>query len=187
MLAIRVTATPTLGSRRPDTRAVGQCLEAAHDHALSGFHAAGDLDEVRVEGWDHTAYLHPEARLPRHAAGTALLSPFDSLIWERDRTERLFGFRYRIEIYVPEPDRIYGYYVLPFLLDGELVARVDLKADRKGGRLLVQAAHVEPGQEGTRVVRALAAELSEMGRWLGLGEVAMADRGNLAASLRAKL
>ena len=91
-------------------------------HVLGDLASAGELKEVEVAGWSHTGYVHPDARLPRRGAGTALLSPFDSLIWERDRTERLFGFVYRIEIYVPEPDRVYGYYVLPFLMEGELVA-----------------------------------------------------------------
>ncbi len=147
----------------------------------------GELEEVEIEGWSHTAYLHPAARCPQRATGTTLLSPFDSLIWERDRTERLFGFLYRIEIYVPEPDRVYGYYVLPFLMDGELVARVDLKASRKDGELLVRAAHIEPKRNRARVAAALAAELEEMGRWLGLAKVVVAQRGNLASALRTEL
>jgi len=122
--------------------------------------------------------------LSRKPAGTALLSPFDSLIWSRDRVERIFRFRYRIEIYVPKDQRQYGYYVLPFLLDGELVARVDLKADRKGRRLLVQSAHIEPGREPTRVAVALASELRSMAAWLDLDEVEIVDRGELAAPLR---
>ena len=111
------------------------------------------------------------------------MSPFDSLIWNRDRVERIFGFRYRIEIYVPKEERQYGYYVLPFLLDGDLVARVDLKADRKGRRLLVQAAHLEPGQVAQRVVPSLEAELRAMATWLGLDELVVVDRGDLARSL----
>ena len=154
---------------------------------LTELSAGGELEEVEVEGWLHPAYLHPAARLPRRATGTTLLSPFDSLIWERDRTERVFGFLYRIEIYVPEPDRVYGYYVLPFLLDGELVARVDLKANRKEGKLLVRAAHIEPGHDRGRVAEALAAELEEMGHWLGLDEVVLGQRGNLAGALRTYL
>ena len=102
-----------------------------------------------MRGWRHPAYRVPGVPVPRRITGRALLCPFDPLIWERDRTERIFGFRYRIEIYVPEPKRQYGYYVFPFLLDGELVARVDLKADRKAGVLRVPGAFAEPGA-GTR-------------------------------------
>ncbi len=144
----------------------------------------GALVPVAVAGWRHSAYLHPDAVIPRRATGTALLSPFDSLVWNRDRVERMFGFRYRIEIYVPKPQRQYGYYVLPFLLDGDLVARVDLKADRKGRRLLVQTAHLEPGHEASRVVPPLTKELRAMAAWLGLDEVVIVDRGDLASSLR---
>jgi len=144
----------------------------------------GALVPVAVAGWRHPAYLHPDAVIPRRTTGTALLSPFDSLVWNRDRVERMFGFRYRIEIYVPKPQRQYGYYVLPFLLDGDLVARVDLKADRKGRRLLVQTAHLEPGHEASRVVPPLTKELRAMAAWLGLDEVVIVDRGDLASSLR---
>jgi len=150
---------------------------------LEDLAAEGLVTRVIVEGWRHPAYLHPAVAMPRRAPGTALLSPFDSLVWNRDRVERLFGFRYRIEIYVPKEQRQYGYYVLPFLLDGDLVARVDLKADRKGRRLLVQAAHLEPGQDASRVSAPLEAELRAMASWLGLDEVVVVDRGDLARSL----
>lgn len=154
---------------------------------LEDLAAEGSVTAVAVDGWRHPAYLHPSARTPRRAAGTALLSPFDSLVWNRDRVERLFGFRYRIEIYVPKEQRQYGYYVLPFLLDGELVARVDLKADRKGRRLLVQASHLESGQEASRVAPPLAIEIQVMASWLGLDGVTVMDRGDLARRLAAAL
>jgi uncharacterized protein YcaQ len=143
----------------------------------------GRLIAAQVEGWKQRAYLHPEARVPRQVDGRALLSPFDSLVWNRDRTERVFGFRYRIEIYTPPPKRVYGYFVLPFLLDGHFVGRVDLKADRAAGTLLVQAAHAEPGVATTEVAAALAAELVSMATWLGLERVVSVGRGDLAAAL----
>jgi uncharacterized protein YcaQ len=134
---------------------------------------AGEVEAVAVRGWRQTAYRSHDARLPRRIEGTALLCPFDPLIWYRERTERLFGFRYRIEIYVPEPQRTHGYYVFPFLLDGELVARVDLKADRAGGVLRVPGVFAEPGVHAGRVVPALAGALGEMAGWLGLDGVAV--------------
>ena len=155
--------------------------------ALDGLVADGLLVPATVEGWRHTAYLSPDVVLPRGAAGAALLSPFDPLVWNRDRVERLFGFRYRIEIYVPREQRIHGYYVLPFLLDGELVARVDLKADRKSGRLLVQAAHLEAECELAMVAAALGTELRSMASWLGLEDVVVVGRGDLAPALQRSL
>jgi uncharacterized protein YcaQ len=144
----------------------------------------GALTPVTVEGWRHPAYLHPGCSVPRRSSGTALLSPFDPLVWNRDRLERLFGFRYRIEIYVPKDQRIYGYYVLPFLLDGEFVARVDLKADRRRRRLLVQAAHLEPGHDAVRVAGAVTDELCAAATWLGLDEIEVMRSGDLSEDLR---
>ena len=145
---------------------------------------AGDLLPAQVEGWRQTAYLAPDAKLPRWVRGAALLSPFDPLIWERARTERLFGFRYRIEIYTPAPKRKHGYYVLPFLLDERLVARVDLKADRAAATLRAKAIHGEPEIDKDEVAAALAPELRRMADWLGLDRVSIGRRGDLGPALR---
>jgi uncharacterized protein YcaQ len=144
---------------------------------------AGALEKVAVDGWRGHVYLAAGARLPRRATGAALLSPFDNMIWRRERTERMFGLRYRIGIYTPADQREHGYYVYPFLMDDALVARVDLKADRAAGRLLVQAAHLEAGADAGETAARLAAELASVAAWQGLGEVAVMKKGGLAAAL----
>lgn len=148
---------------------------------------AGDLLPVTVQGWDQPAFLSPDARRPRRTTANALLSPFDSLIWERQRTERLFGLRFRLEIYTPAEKREHGYYVLPFLMGERIAARVDLKADRKAGALLVQAAHAEPEETHGPVAEALAVELRRLAGWLGLERVTVVGAGDLAPALGAAL
>jgi uncharacterized protein YcaQ len=167
----------------PDLRDYYRLSPERSRAAVAELVEAGRLEPVTVPGWRHPAYRHAEARTPRRIEGRALLCPFDPVVWERDRTERLFGFHYRIEIYVPEPKRVYGYYVFPFLLDGELVGRVDVKADRQAGVLRVPGAFSEPGVHTPRVVTELAAELRAMAEWLGLDGVAVGERGDLAAPL----
>lgn len=158
---------------------------------LAAMVADGQLELVEVEGWPEPAIHHPDAVLPRRVDACALVSPFDTAMWERSRVERLHDFRYAIEIYVPQHKRVHGYYVLPLLLGDTYVARVDLKADRAGRRLLVQAAHAEPdlaarGTDEGEVAERLLGELRTMATWLGLDDVVVADRGDLAPALVAQ-
>ena len=199
--AVRATPTPEpADAQRELVRVAARALGVATEPDLGDYFrlprrdskarvaelvAAGELIPAQVAGWSHEAYLWPQARQPRRANSRALLSPFDPLVWFRQRAERLFGFRYRIEIYTPAPKRIYGYYVLPFLLGEELVARVDLKSDRDRGALLVQGAFAEAGADPRHVAGELAAELREAAAWLGLDDVRVGRRGDLARPLAA--
>jgi hypothetical protein len=157
-------------------------LQADARKAAEELAEAGVLERVEVEGWPR-AYLFVGARLPRRASGAALLSPFDNMIFDRDRTERMFGLRYRIGLYTPQDQREHGYYVYPFLMDDGIAARVDLKADRTAGRLLVQAAHIEPGAAEDETAARLAAELRLLADWQKLGQIAVMKKGGLATAL----
>src|SRR5262249_32121103 len=146
---------------------------------------AGELVEVAVDGWRDRAYTVPGARPPRRLARdhATLISPFDPLLWERKRTKRLFGFDYTIEVYVPQEKRVYGYFVLPVLLGEALVARVDLKADRKASSLLVRGAWAEAGVDLDEVAPAVGGELAALATWLGLERTVVSRRGNLSRAL----
>lgn len=156
---------------------------AAAKRACAELIESGTAAPAAVEGWRNGALVDANARAPGRIEACALVSPFDPLAWNRARVERVFGFDYRIEIYVPAAKRRYGYYVLPFLMGDALVARVDLKADRAGGALVVQAAHLEPGADAAKVAPALAGELETMRAWLGLERTRINRRGDLAAAL----
>jgi uncharacterized protein YcaQ len=144
----------------------------------------GRLLTAQVDGWREPAYLHPGARVPKAVDARALVTPFDSLVWDRKRLERMFGMKYTIEIYVPAPKRVYGYYVCPFLLGDGIAARCDLKADRARKVLKVRSAFLEPEQDARRVAPELAGELRQMLEWLELDRIEVAERGDLAARLR---
>lgn len=144
----------------------------------------GKLVEATIEGWDRPGYVLPDMTRTRRTSRSVLLSPFDPIVWFRPRAERLFGFNYRIEIYVPAEKRIHGYYVLPFLHDDQLRARVDVKADRSTGTLRVPGAFTEPGLTNSDTVEALASELWQLARFCGLDKVDVGDRGDLASDLR---
>jgi uncharacterized protein YcaQ len=178
------TAARALGvATETDLRDYFRLSPADARSAIAELAGAGELLPVEVAGWGRPAWLDPAARRPRWIRARALLSPFDSLVWERPRVERIFGFRYRLEIYTPAHKRVHGYYVLPFLLGDQLVARVDLKADRQARVLRVQAAHAEEGVDRALVGVALADELRLMADWLELDEVAVRPAGDLAPEL----
>jgi uncharacterized protein len=146
--------------------------------------ASGILIPVEVEGWKQQAFLHREAKLPRTAGVSALVTPFDPICWDRIRTERIFGFHYRIELYTPAPKRKFGYYVLPFLNGDSFAGRVCLKADRENGVLRANASHIEDGRHTTEVAAALHLELQRMASWLGLTTLEISSRGNLSGEIR---
>ena len=148
---------------------------------------AGALIAAKVEGWDKPAFLAKEAESPPRVGPSALVSPFDPLVWHRARTERLFGFHYRIELYTPAAKRRFGYYVLPFLHNGRLAARLDLKSDRAGGALLVNAAFAEEGADREPLAGAIADELRRLAGWLGLGEIRVGKRGDLAQAIARRI
>jgi uncharacterized protein len=185
---LTLRASTALGvATEPDIRDYFRLSPKQAKPAIAKLVADGEIEAVDVDGWTAPAYLRAGQTVPRRDRGTALLCPFDPLIFFRPRVQRLFDFHYRIEIYVPAPKRQFGYYVWPFLLDGHLVGRVDLKAERTRDALHVVGVFTEPEQDKSRVAAALAAELQTMATWLGLGEVTVAKKGDLAEALRAEI
>jgi uncharacterized protein YcaQ len=181
---LTLRAATALGvATEPDIRDYFRLSPKQAKPAIAKLVADGELEPVEVEGWTAPAYLPAGQTVPRRDRGTALLCPFDPLIFFRPRVQRLFDFHYRIEIYVPAPKRQFGYYVWPFLMDGRLVGRVDLKAERTRDALHVVGAFAEPGQDLGRVAAALAGELKTMASWLGLAEVTVGERGDLVRKL----
>ncbi|MDP3814882.1 winged helix-turn-helix domain-containing protein [Pseudomonas sp.] len=163
-------------------------LDAADSQArLAELLEAGELQRVQVQGWTQPAYCRGTPKIPRRIEASALLSPFDSLIWERARTERLFDFRYRLEIYTPQHNRVYGYYVLPFLHHERLAARLDLRAERAQQCLAVHAVHVEAPGLDDEGLAALARNLQALATWLGLRQIKLNCQSVAAARLRSHL
>jgi uncharacterized protein len=185
---LTLRAATALGvATEPDIRDYFRLSPKQAKPAIAKLVADGEIEPVEVDGWTAPAYLRVGQTVPRRDRGTALLCPFDPLIFFRPRVQRLFDFHYRIEIYVPAPKRQFGYYVWPFLLDGRLVGRVDLKAERARDTLHVVGAFTEPDQQPSRVADALAAELRTMATWLGLSEVTVGSRGDLTKELSRSL